>query len=243
MNADVLIDLDLAAVWQWHCQRDAMVTMVVRPDPAVRQYGAVVVDAADRICHINGQPNTKTHLSGEDLMFACIQVLSPQVLDHIPPARVVSTTAETYPALIARDASVYGYRYTGYWMDVGVPERYRQVHWDLLDGVLDDQWVPRMPPGTRVIRDADALRQHQDGVTIMPPVVLGPDVELAPDVRVGPYAVLAASCRLEAGAEVRESVLWEQVWIGAGARVSRSILGTGVHIRAASTVCQATRCG
>ena len=34
LNADVLLDVDLHALEHWHCQHQALVTMVVRPDPA-----------------------------------------------------------------------------------------------------------------------------------------------------------------------------------------------------------------
>jgi mannose-1-phosphate guanylyltransferase len=230
INADVIMDLDLAAVWQWHCQRDAAVTMVVRPDPAAWQYGAVVVDAADRVCQINGRPHTPSRLDGEATIFTGVQVVSPRVLEQIPAERFVSTTAETYPALLAQGAPVYGYRYRGYWIDVGVPERYRQAHWDMLDGLCGTGWITHVPAETRIIRPGHDPCPEPDGVAVVPPVVLGPGTTLAATARIGPYAVLGAGCCVEAGAQVRESVLWDRVRIGAGARVGRCVLGSDVHV-------------
>lgn len=172
-------------------------------------------------------------------MFACVQVVDPQVLERIPPGCFSMTTSEVYPALIERHEAVYGYRYTGYWMDIGTPERYLQAHWDMLDGVLGDAWVQRLPTGSRVVLCQDATPSVAPGVTLVPPVVLGPDVELAPDVHLGPYAVLGAGCRLASGAVVRESVLWEGVQVGAGAQVRGCTLATGVQVPAANTLVQA----
>ena len=62
-----------------------------------------------------------------------------------------------YPALIEHNEAVYGYLYTGYWMDIGVPERYLQAHRDLLDGVLGDAWVQRLPAGSRVVWRPDEM--------------------------------------------------------------------------------------
>ena len=242
MNADVLMDIDLPAVWHWHCQRDAMVTMVVRPDPAARHYGAVVVDTADRVRQINGRPATLKHVSGQETVFTGLQVISPPLLDRIPPACFVSTTADIYPAFVAQGAAIYAYRHTGYWIDVGVPERYRQAHWDVLDGRLGDQWWQRMPPATRVVLDTNPQPSGEKDITIVPPVVLGATGELAAATRVGPYAVLGPGCRLEVGAKVRQSVLWENVQVGMGARITRSILGTGVCIAAQSVLDGAVRC-
>jgi mannose-1-phosphate guanylyltransferase len=243
LNADVLIDVDLQALWHWHCQRQALVTMVLRPDPAARSYGAVIVDADGRVRLINGRPSTHVPVRGEETMFACVQVVDPQVLEHIPPDCFITTTSDVYPALLERNEAVYGYRYTGYWMDIGVPERYLQAHRDLLDGALGDSWIQRLPAGSRVVLHPDDMPQTVPGVTLVPPVVLGPDVELAPDVCLGPYAVLGTGCRLAHGAMVRESVLWDGVQVGAAAQVRGCALATGVQVPAASTLVQAIPSG
>ena len=243
LNADVLIDVDLQALWHWHCQRQALVTMVLRPDPAARSYGAVIVDADDRVRLINGRPSTHVPAAGQETMFACVQVVDPQVLERIPPDCFSMTTSDVYPALIERHEAVYGYRYTGYWIDIGAPERYLQAHWDLLDGALGDSWSQRLPVGSRVVLRPDDMLLMAPGVTFVPPVVLGPDVELAPDVHLGPYAVLGTGCRLASGAMVRDSVLWEGVQVGAGAQVHSCALATGVQVPAASILVQAVLSG
>ena len=243
LNADVLIDLDLQALWHWHCQRQALVTMVLRPDPAARSYGAVIVDADDRVRRINGRPSSRGTVSGQETMFACVQVVDPQVLARIPADAFSTTTADVYPALIEHNEAVYGYRYTGYWIDIGVPERYLQAHWDLLDGVLGDAWVQRLPAGSRVVWRPDDRPPRVPGLTLVPPVVLGPDVALAPDVCLGPYAVLGAGCRLARGARVRDSVLWDGVQVGAGAQVRGCALATAVQVPAAARLVQEVRSG
>ena len=231
LNADVVIDIDLAAVWRLHCEHDASVTMVVRPDPAAHRYGAVIVDATDRVRCINGRPYADG--AGEDTIFTGVQVVAPHVLDRIPQDCHVSTTAETYPELIARGERVWAYRHTGYWMDVGVPERYRQAHWDILDGQREAAWLPSMPPGTRIIR-TPAEARTVGAARLVPPVVLGPEVTLAPCAHIGPYVVLGKGCRVEAGAKVCESVLWENVTVGAKARLRRTIVADASRIPAAS---------
>jgi len=243
LNADVLMDVDLHALRDWHCQRRALLTMVVRPDPAARSYGPVIVDADDRVLLINGRPPTHVPATGQETIFACMQVVDPRVLERIPPDCFSMTTTDVYPALLERQEAVYGYRYTGYWIDIGVPERYLQAHWDMLDGVLGDHWLHRLPVGSRAVLRPDDTPGTTPGVTLVPPVVLGPDVELAPGVRLGPYAVLGTGCRLAAGAVVRDSVLWERVQVGEGAHVQGCVLATGIHVPAASTLVQEVRSG
>ncbi len=50
------------------------------------------------------------------------------------------------------------------------------------------------------------------------------------DVQIG------SGSKIEAGADVRETILWENVRVEAGARVYRSILGAGVHLRRGETI-------
>src|SRR5919206_162968 len=104
-------------------------------------------------------------LKREETMFACVQVVDPQVLEHIPPDGFSMTTSDVYPALIERYRAVYGYRYTGYWMDIGAPERYLQAHWDLLHGALGDAWLQRLPAESHAILRPDDTSLAAPGVT------------------------------------------------------------------------------
>lgn len=49
-------------------------------------------------------------------------------------------------------------------------------------------------------------------------------------------SAIGAGSRIEAGAEVVDSVLWESVRVSAGARVRRSVLGAGVEVPAGAVV-------
>lgn len=229
VNADVLADIDLQALWTRHRARRALVTMVVRPDPAANDARPVVIDEHDRVRRINGRPEALHAGSGEEgTIFTGIQIVEPQVLDAIPADSFVSTTADTYPQLLQDGQPVLAYRHHGYWLDVGVPERYLQAHRDLLDGALGASWEARLPPGSRVVRGTG--EQWVNDAVLKPPVVLGADLTLAAGVRLGPYAVLGAGCRLEPNAEVRESVLGNNATIGADAVLQRCILGPGVRV-------------
>ena len=229
VNADVLADIDLQALWTRHRERGALVTMVVRPDPAAHGARPVVIDEHDRVRQINGRPEVLHAGPGEEgTIFTGIQIVDPHVLDAISANHFVSTTADTYPHLLQDGQPVLAYRHHGYWLDVGVPERYLQAHWDLLDGALGTSWQCRLPPGSRVVHGRGE-KQTNDAI-LNPPVVLGADVTLAAGARVGPYAVLGAGCRLEPNAEVRESVLGDNAIIGADAVLRRCILGPGVRV-------------
>ena len=228
INADAMADVDLQALWIRHRERGALVTMVVRPDPAARDARPVVIDEHDRVRRINGRPEALDPGPGEEgTIFTGIQIVDPQVLDAIPANQFVSTTADTYPQLLQEGQTILAHRHDGYWLDVGVPERYLQAHRDLLDGALGTSWEDRLPAGSRVVRGTG--EQRMNDAALIPPVVLGADVALAAGARVGPYAVLGAGCCLGPDAEVRESALGDRATVGAGAILRRCILGPGAR--------------
>jgi mannose-1-phosphate guanylyltransferase len=132
-------------------------------------------------------------------------VLERSVLDLIPPGEEVSIERDVFPRLVG--SGLYGIRLDGYWMDIGTPERYLQASWDILEEAVETRVEPT-GPGLFVAADA----------------------VVAADATVGPRAVVSSGCRVEAGAEVRETVLLEGCIVGEGARVSGSILGPGVEV-------------
>lgn len=229
INADIITTLNFRTLWAWHRQHQALVTMVLRPDTAARQYGAVIVDRQSQVLQINGRPPSPSPLPGQETIFTGIQIISPQVLEGIPQGVFSSTTADIYPSLVEQ-GGVYGYVDTGYWIDIGIPARYLQAHWDILDGCLGDVWLDRLDADTEVYLANNLGSTHHAPRVIIPPVVLQHGVHIEPGARVGPYAVLGAGCSVGAKAEVRHSIALENVHIAPSATIGYSILGTDVTI-------------
>jgi mannose-1-phosphate guanylyltransferase len=201
LNGDVLTDLDLSALLHAHQEFGARATIALHPVEDSSAYGLVSTA-------IDGQVLEFLEKSGEAApgeVNAGMYVLERSVLELIPAGRAVSIEREVFPALIG--GGLHALRLDGYWMDIGTPERYLQASWDILEGRV----------ATRVRRSARGL-------------LLDPSASIAEGARIGPRAVLAAGCRVEEGAEVRDSVLLSGCTIGAGATVIGSILSPGVRV-------------
>lgn len=127
------------------------------------------------------------------------------------------------PALVA-GGSVYAHAMPGYWKDVGRPEAYFAAHRDLLVGdigLLDQEGWPiltrsaqrgpvRLVKGSRV---EDSL--------------VSPGARIEGTVR---RSVLGPGVVVEAGATVADSIVLADTTVAAGAKVSWSILDSGVHV-------------
>lgn len=143
LNGDTLFDLDLSALCAFHRERKAVATLVVREDPDAAQWGLVEVGEEDRIVRITGK-GVPDPVPTKPRMFAGIHILHPRLLRGVPKG-VVSSIIDPYVGAIMRGETVLGYELTGYWSDVGTPERYAQAERDVMAGrirVEDRQVVP-----------------------------------------------------------------------------------------------------
>jgi len=134
LNGDTLVELDLDALGAFHQQRQAAATLVLREDPDAARWGLVEVGADDRIVRITGRGRTDQGPT-RPRMFAGIHILNPRLLRDVPKG-VASTILDPYVAAIQRGDAVLGYDCTGYWSDVGTPERYAQAEHDASVGLI-----------------------------------------------------------------------------------------------------------
>jgi mannose-1-phosphate guanylyltransferase len=210
LNGDVLTDLDLTALLRAHERLGARATLGLYPVEDSSAYGLVHSDAEGAVLEF--LEKTGEVVPGE--INAGMYVLERSVLDLIPSGEEVSIERDVFPRLVGE--GLHGLRLDGYWMDIGTPERYLQASWDILEQRVETRVRPTAP-GMHV----------------------GAEVQIADGATVGPRVVLGRGSRVEAGAEVRDSVLLDRCVVGEGARVVGSILSVGVEVSSAASLNEA----
>jgi NDP-sugar pyrophosphorylase family protein len=113
LNSDILIDLDLRSVIDFHVARGGVASMVLRPDRETARYGAIEIDADQRVRRFVGQP-PQYPSPLRALMFAGVHVLEPRFFDYLGEG-VFGIVKQTYPRAFAAGEAVYGYVFDGYW--------------------------------------------------------------------------------------------------------------------------------
>ena len=99
---------------------------------------------------------------------AGIYILEPETFDRIPSDVPWSIERSYFPSLIERGETFVGYVYDGYWIDIGTPEKYTQVHRDIMDGRFTAHAV-RRPAGSAHRgrrRRAHRGRRHDRGALL-----------------------------------------------------------------------------
>lgn len=113
LNGDMIIDLDLGSVVEWHATKGATATMVLRPDNSGRGYGVIEIDENGRIRRFLGRPEiAEADLAA--MMFTGVHVFEPSVFSYMEAGKF-GINAETYPAMMEAGEPLFGYRFDGYW--------------------------------------------------------------------------------------------------------------------------------
>ncbi len=203
LNGDVLADLDLTALVRQHEARGAMATLGLVAVADASAYGLVHTGPRGEVAEFIEKPGTEAAPAGE--INAGTYVLERSVLELIEPDRAVSIEHEVFPELVGD--GLFALPLSGYWLDVGTPERYLEATWDILEG-----------------------RVRTEVETATPGLLVDPTAVVEPGASLGPRAVISAACRIAAGAQVRASVLLSGCEVGGGAVVIDSILAPGVRV-------------
>ena len=208
VNGDVLTDLDVATLVDFHRARRAEATIHLTPVDDPSAYGVVELDGQGRVSRFVEKPAPGT--APTNLINAGTYVFEPSVLGRIPTGRKVSIERETFPQLVA-DGSLYAMSTSDYWIDTGRPDTYRQANFDVLDGNRKSLRCDAVHSGAIVAERVD-LRHSM----VSAGASVGPNVTLTESI-VLPGAVI------ESGAVVSGSIVMG--YIGADAVVTDCVIG------------------
>lgn len=219
VNADIVHLPNLIPLLEFHEQSGGIATIALTEVDDPSSFGVVQLDDSSRILRFVEKPRREEAPS--NLINAGLYILEPEVMRYIPAGREVSIERETFPTLIQKSKSVYGKISSGYWFDMGTPERYRKIHWDVLEN--------RNPLPTRGNQVQPGVWLGKDtkigsGVRFIPPVLIGDNVEVGDQSVIGPFAVIGDHCRIGSKVHFSNSILWDQSSISDNIRVNNSIM-------------------
>lgn len=207
VNGDVLTDLDVGALVDFHRQRSAEATLALTRVDDPSRFGVVPTDDDGRVQSFVEKPQpgeAPTHwINGGTY------VCEPAMLDRIDASRPVSVEREVFPAMVT-DGVLYARQSPAYWVDAGTPATYLAANMDLIDGAIGNG----DPDGT---------------------VAQAPDVDIHPTAIVE-HSVLLPGVRVGAAAEVRDSVLLAGATVAPSARVEASVVGERSMVEAGAVL-------
>jgi len=229
LAGDHIYKMDYAPFVQAHRRHRADVTVAVRRVPLgdAHRFGILALGEGDAVVDWEEKPVKPK----SDLASMGIYVFTKKALLRWLRDDLTDFGRDVIPAMLGGGARVFGYRFDGYWQDVGTIESYWQANMDLLVDrpqldLYDRDWVIHTRSEER------------------PPAHIGPTANIHNSmVSHGCFvagtverSLLSPGVRVDIGAVVRDSIVLFDTVIRAGAIVDRSIIdkqasiGPNVHI-------------
>ena len=223
LSGDHIYKMDYNRMLNSHIERNADVTIAVRPVPweVASSFGLMVVDENDAITEfVEKPPKPTSNLASMGVYIFTWKVMKEYLTaDAVDPKSKNDFGKNIIPNLLKDKKALYAYAFTDYWKDVGTISSLWEANMDLLKSppefdLTDPRWkiysrTPVMPP--HFIAD--------DAVVTNSMVTEG--CEIDGTVR---DSVLFAGVTVEKGAVVEDSVIMPGTTVKAGAVVRRTIV-------------------
>jgi mannose-1-phosphate guanylyltransferase len=206
-NGDVLTGIDIAGLVQKWQDANADVALYLTRVEDPRPYGLVPTDADGRVLEFLEKPTTPDEIVTDQINAGCY-VFKRSVIDSIPADRPVSVERETFPELLAANRLVIGVVDDGYWLDLGTPLAFAKGSADLVQGIA--------PSPLLVGRTGPAIIEKS--------ATVDPSATITGGTYIGHNAIVGA------GAVIDRSVIFNEVQISSGSRVTYSIISTAAHV-------------
>ena len=223
-NGDVLTSLDLTSLIQTHRRNKASATLALTPVEDPTSYGLVETNAAGKVQRFLEKPNVDQITC--NTINAGIYVLEGSILQYTPHDKPSSFERNLFPALLANNQSMHSVVSDGYWIDLGTPEKYQEVHRDILSG----RFIPLSIPENSLDR-----RSLPSGAFVDERSIIGEGVKISENTRIE-NSVIGSGCKIAEGTQIKDCVIWSDNTIDADARISGTLMGSSCYIGRAATL-------
>ncbi|MFC1991529.1 sugar phosphate nucleotidyltransferase [Chloroflexota bacterium] len=224
-NGDDFIDLDFTAMMGLHRERRAKVTIALTRVDDPTNYGLVETDTGSRVIRFLEKPKPEEVTT--DTVNAGAWLVEPEVMSLVPPGTQMSFERNIFPELLARGEPVYAYTTSGYWMDAGTPEKYLQLHSDLLSG-KSRQYLP----GGDL--SAGEFSEIHNTAEITGPVIIGSNCSIEPRVKLIGPVVIGDGCTILENCLIEDSTLWQNIRLEPGVNLKGCIIADNCRLGAGS---------
>ena len=211
----------------WHRQKNADVTVgvVEVAQEESRRFGMLTMDESNRVSEFREKPRrSQSNLASMGIYVFNKDTLVQCLEENAGKGNGFDFGRDIIPAILDKHR-VFGYRYYGYWRDVGTVESYWQASMDLVADLPSlNLYDPELP--------VRASFRH------MSPAKMGGESRISQSLISSGCmingevmgSVLSPGVHVEAGARVVDSVIFDDTFVGRDTIVERSIVDKGVWL-------------
>lgn len=219
ISGDALTDFNLTEIIEFHNTRKSLATLTLTRVPNPLDYGVIITDERGNVRQFLEKPSWGEVFS--DTVNTGIYVIEPEVLDMIPPGKVVDWSKDVFPRMLQNEDPLYGFIAEGYWTDVGTIDEYMRACGDYM---ADKVNLPRVGEhiggGVWVDGDADIAPDAR----LHGPIFLGHGAKIKGGVIVHGPSMIRDYTIVDTRANVDRSLVWRNSYIGERAELRGAIV-------------------
>jgi len=123
MNGDILTSINLDAMWQYHVEHKAALTVACRQYDMPIPYGVIDMNEEGYIEGVREKPSHSVRVN------AGIYIVNPEIVEQIPVDKFKNMT-DIIKECCDQDHTVSSFIIHEYWLDVGQPKDYKKAQED-----------------------------------------------------------------------------------------------------------------
>jgi mannose-1-phosphate guanylyltransferase len=209
-NGDVLSGHDLTAQLEFHKKHHADITLYLTAVEDAIAYGCVELLENKQVKSFLEKMENPI----SNLINAGCYIFKRQIIDQIPPDKVVSVEQDTFPNLLANNAKVFGYLDHSYWLDIGTPAALVKASADLITGVMRSSATPN--------HTGDCL--------------ISSSAQIGSGCVINNGSVIDSEVLVEGDCQITGSIVGSGAKIGSNCKIIDSIIAPGAKIEAGMVV-------
>jgi len=214
LNGDILTNINYAKLMEKHKKSGATATIALYEVEDPSRYGVVELTNENRIVRFVEKPAREKAPS--NLVNAGIYVLNPEIFNYIEEGRPVSIEREIFPKLAA-EKKLYGYKFQGYWTDIGKPNDYLKANKLLLDMETEN-------------REPNKNATLENEVKIHKPCIFGENVTIGSKSKIGPYVAIGENVTIGKETHIENSIIFPRTHISDFTTIKGAIIGEATMI-------------
>jgi mannose-1-phosphate guanylyltransferase len=214
LNGDVVASLDLSEFIEFHRKMKSFASISLWEVEDPTPFGVAQIDGSGKILRFQEKPNKEEAFS--KLINAGAYALEPEVLDFIDKG-FVSMERTVFPKVLSR--GMYGYTFSGFWVDCGTRE-----------GVIAAHSALMKSNGSYIAESA-----YTYDTNLLAPFCIEPDCRII-SAKVGPNAYIGKGSVVLDDSEIINSVLLPGARIGRYCRLENCIVDENFQVPTSTTI-------
>lgn len=228
VSGDALTNLNIEELYKRHKKSGALASMALKEFPMekVEHFGVVIIDENSRI--IGFQEKPKQQEAKSNLVNTGIYIFETDIFNYIPENNFYDFAENIFPSIMKSNEIFCGFKIDEYWNDIGTLSQYKSSSFDILNGEVDIK-MPYDESEQGWISESSKISNN---VYIENKIFIGKNTIIEDGVMLKGNNVIGNNCIIKSGGEIKDSIIWDNVFIDKNVSIDGCIIANNATIKA-----------